>query len=121
MEYLSWLHRLTQLLDCVRFDLSNALARDFKVLANLLQGVVGVATDSELGVLITDFIATIKARYSTFGHGLMHGFFIALMLVLPIFATNAMFERKGFKYIMVNWGYWAVTIMIMGGLLSKWF
>lgn len=82
---------------------------------------LGVAADSELGVLVTEFIATIKARYTTFGHGLLHGFFIALMLVLPIFATNAMFERKGFKYIMVNWGYWAVTIMVMGGLLSKWY
>ena len=87
----------------------------------LMDPELGVAADSELGVLITDFIAQVRARYSTFGHGLMHGFFIALMLVLPVMATNAMFERKGFKYVMVNLGYWAVTLMLMGGVLSKWF
>lgn len=46
---------------------------------------------------------------------------IAVGLVLPIMATNALFERKGFKYIMVNWGYWALTMALMGGVLSKWF
>lgn len=82
---------------------------------------LAVAPDSEFGVLVTDFIEKIKARYTTFGHGAVHGMFIAVFLILPIFATNSMFERKGFKYIIVNWGYWALTLIVMGGLLSKFF
>ena len=82
---------------------------------------LGVAADSELGVLVTEFIEKVKARYSTFGHGFMHGLFISIFLILPVFATNAMFERKGFKYIMVNWGYWALTVMVMGGVLSQFY
>ncbi|NNC82588.1 MAG: DUF1761 domain-containing protein [Flavobacteriales bacterium] len=82
---------------------------------------LAVAPDSELGVMMTDFLDSISARYNTFGHGLLHGFFIALFLVLPVMATNAMFERKGFKYIAVNWGYWAVTIMLIGGFMSQFY
>ena len=43
-----------------------------------------------------------------------------LFLALPILGTNALFERKGFKYIAVNAGYWILTIALMGGLLCAW-
>jgi hypothetical protein len=32
-------------------------------------------------------------------------------------ATNALFERKGWKYIWINTGYWVITVSIMGGIL----
>ena len=58
--------------------------------------------------------------FRTFKHGAFHGFLISLMLVLPVMSINAMFERKGFKYIMINWGYWAVSLMLMGGTICQW-
>jgi hypothetical protein len=39
------------------------------------------------------------------------------MLVLPILSINAMFERKGFKYIAINAGYWIITLGLMGGII----
>ena len=33
--------------------------------------------------------------------------------------TNALFERKGFRYIAVNAGYWILTLMIMGGIICQ--
>ena len=50
-----------------------------------------------------------SSNYRTFGHGAVHGMFTGLFVALPILATNAMFERKGFKYIAVNTGYWIIT------------
>jgi hypothetical protein len=35
-------------------------------------------------------------------------------------ATNALFERKGYKYVLVNAGYWIVCLGIMGGIVAAW-
>ena len=58
-------------------------------------------------------------RYRTFGHGAVHGFLISLFVALPIIGTNALFERRGWKYILIHWGYWAITLILMGGLLCS--
>ena len=34
--------------------------------------------------------------------------------------TNALFERKGAMYILINAGYWIVTLGIMGGIVCGW-
>lgn len=58
--------------------------------------------------------------FMTFKHGALHGAMIALFVVLPVFATNALFEQKSFKYVAINVGYWVVTIALMGGLINAW-
>jgi hypothetical protein len=58
--------------------------------------------------------------YHTFGHGLVHGLVLTIMLVIPIFGTMAIFEQKSMKWLGVNVGYWLVTVSLMAGLLSAW-
>lgn len=58
--------------------------------------------------------------HRTFGHGAFHGALSGLFVITPVMATNALFERKGFKYIAINCGYWIITLMIMGGIVSCW-
>ncbi len=58
--------------------------------------------------------------FRTFKHGALHGFLAGLFFVTPIIGTNALFERKGFKYIAINGGYWIVSLMIMGGIICAW-
>ncbi len=58
--------------------------------------------------------------YLTFKHGALHGALLGLMIVLPVFATNALFEQKSFKYVAINVGYWVVTLAIMGGIINAW-
>jgi Protein of unknown function (DUF1761) len=58
--------------------------------------------------------------YRSFGHGFFHGILFSVFIVLPIIATNAMFERKSGKLIFIHWGYWAVTLAIMGGIICQW-
>ena len=36
------------------------------------------------------------------------------------FATNALFEMKSAKYVLINVGYWILTFALMGGLLNAW-
>jgi len=54
----------------------------------------------------------------TFGHGAVHGIFTSLLIALPIIATKALFEQRNIKYVLLNWGYWAVTLALMGGILD---
>lgn len=53
----------------------------------------------------------------TFKHGALHGGMAAILFALPVVAINALFERKGFKFIAINAGYWLVNLMIMGGII----
>ncbi|MEE9348771.1 MAG: DUF1761 domain-containing protein [Flavobacteriaceae bacterium] len=57
--------------------------------------------------------------FRTFGHGALHGGLTALFLVLPIMATNALFERKTAKHVAINVGYWVITLALMGGIICQ--
>ncbi|MEY5047370.1 MAG: hypothetical protein RLZZ175_729 [Bacteroidota bacterium] len=71
----------------------------------------------------TDFL-TMMAKYGTnfrtVKHGILHGVLLGVFFVLPVLGTNALFERKGFKYIFINVGYWTLSFAIMGAILSAW-
>ena len=58
--------------------------------------------------------------YVTFKHGVVHGVIFAITIVLPIFTTMAIFEKRKFAWAIVNWGYWAITAILMCGILSAW-
>ena len=67
-----------------------------------------------------DFMANYGDRFRTFKHGALHGVIAGFMLALPILGINAMFERKGFKYIAINVGFWVVSLALMGGVICQW-
>jgi hypothetical protein len=75
------------------------------------------STTSEIGMLYTNFLAKYGNNFRTFKHGALHGTLLAFFIVMPVIAINAMFERKGFKYIAINAGYWIVSLALMGGLV----
>ena len=58
--------------------------------------------------------------YVTFGHGVVHGLIMSVLVILPIFVTMSIFEKRGWNWAFINWGYWSVTITLMGGILSAW-
>lgn len=64
-----------------------------------------------------DLMVKYGDRYRTFKHGALHGFIASIMFALPIIGINAAFERRGWKYTLIHTGYWAITLVLMGGLL----
>lgn len=70
--------------------------------------------------LVKAFNDQYGSLYRTFGHGAFHGVLIGLFFVLPVLGVNALFERKGFKYIAINVGFWIVSLAIMGGVICQW-
>ena len=59
-------------------------------------------------------------EFHTFNHGAFHGAAIAVFFVLPALGTNALYEQKSWKYILINVGYWVVSFALMGGILNIW-
>ncbi len=64
------------------------------------------------------FMGKYGDRHRTFSHGAVHGVINAIFFILPIIGINALFERRGWKYIGIHFGYWLITVVLMAGLLS---
>lgn len=72
------------------------------------------------GAIFKQVMDLVGTNHRTFKHGALHGFLSGLFVVTPIISTNAMFERKSFKYVAINAGYWIICLTIMGGIVSAW-
>lgn len=81
----------------------------------MVGGDAGIAKPSYIA-----FMADYGLAFRTFKHGALHGFIAGLFLALPIIGTNALYERRSFKYTLVNGGFWIVCFMIMGGIICAW-
>ena len=68
----------------------------------------------------TAFMADYGNNFRTYKHGALHGVLAGVFVALPILGTNALFERKSAKYILINAGYWIVTLGVMGAIICGW-
>lgn len=75
---------------------------------------------SDVMLMISQFMEQYGDNFRTFKHGALHGGISGVFFIMPIIAINAMFERKGFKYIAIHAGYWIVSMIIMGGIICQW-
>lgn len=83
--------------------------------ASLMLGIETPEAKEILEKVVTEY----GSNFRTFKHGAFHGVLLGLFFVLPVLGTNALFERKGFKYIAINVGYWVVSLALMGGVICQ--
>ncbi|MCB9185725.1 MAG: DUF1761 domain-containing protein [Flavobacteriales bacterium] len=76
-------------------------------------------TDPANLAALETFMDAYGDRFRSFGHGALHGTIAGIFFVLPVLGTNALFERKGFKYIAINASYWTLTLALMGGVICQ--
>lgn len=89
--------------------------------ASTLMGEPGFEDpNSEIGAYFADFMSRFGDNFRTFKHGALHGFITSLFFVFPILTINSLFERRGWKYILIHAGYWAITLTLMGGVICGW-
>jgi hypothetical protein len=74
---------------------------------------------SPVQTMLENFMRDYGHNYRTFKHGAFHGVLFSIFFVFPLIATNSLFERKSWKYIFINAGYWLVTIALMGGVVCQ--
>lgn len=63
------------------------------------------------------FMADYGNAFRSFKHGALHGTMTGLFLALPVIGTNALYEKRSFKYTLVTGGFWIVCFAIMGGII----
>jgi hypothetical protein len=88
-------------------------------LGSLVGGDPTAVPAGDLKTHLDALMALTQNNFRSFQHGALHGAISALLYVTPIMAINALFERKGWKYILINAGYWAVSLALMGGLMCQ--
>ena len=74
--------------------------------------------NSELSKTVKGLMTQYGSNFRTFKHGVFHGVLMSLFMVLPVLGINAFFERKSLKYVLINVGYWAISMGLMGGFIS---
>jgi len=82
--------------------------------------VGGQATNETDKAWLESSMAAYGQNFRTFRHGLLHGAIVSVFFILPVIAILALFERRGWKYIMIHFGYWFVTLALMGGVICQW-
>ncbi len=76
--------------------------------------------DSEEGKFLTMFTEKYGMLHRTFSHGAVHGIIFSILLALPLIGINAMFEKRGWRYIFIHFGYWLFCLAFMGGIICAW-
>jgi Protein of unknown function (DUF1761) len=89
-------------------------------IGSLLQGQ---ADFGQAGSASTQFMESALASYGnefrSFKHGALHGFILSLFVGLPMIGTASLYEMRGAKYNLISWGYWAISLTIMGGIICQ--
>ncbi len=101
----------------ISFAMSGIVVHQTNVYQMMMPAVL--EQGSEAQILFTDLMTQYGESHRSFTHGALHGVIITLLLIFPIIAINALFERRGWGYILVHSGYWVVTLSLIGGLLCS--
>jgi len=59
-----------------------------------------------------------EGTFDTFKHGVFHGTLLGIMITLPVITINGLFEMKSWKLILINAGFWIVSLALMGGIID---
>lgn len=59
-----------------------------------------------------------EEQYDTFAHGAWHGLVLCIFIIIPISITSVLYNERTWKNMLINAGYWLITLPIMGGILG---
>jgi len=93
---------------------------DFKKQNRVLLFIISLVMSFILAFFLTNFNNSTgqEGAFDTFGHGAFHGLILSLFIIMPVLVTSGMYELKNFKNIVINFVYWLITLMLMGGIVD---
>lgn len=101
----------------IAFMMQSMVIHQFSVMGLLSQQADFATEGSESSQLLKRIMELYGNSYRTFKHGAFHGALTGLFFATPILGINCLFERKGFRYIAINGGYWILSLALMGGVI----
>jgi len=73
----------------------------------------------EAPMIVEEFMSKYGDKHRHFGHGVFHGAINAFVFALPFIGFFALLQKQSWKWVFRHFGYWLVTSMIIGGLISE--
>lgn len=59
-------------------------------------------------------------EFHTIKHGLFHALVLAITVVMPMFGTQGMYEKRSWNWIFIQTGYWFSRMAVAQAILSFW-
>lgn len=78
-----------------------------------------MGTDENTISMAQQILDAVGDNFRTFKHGALHGTVAGIFFAFPLLATNALFDRRSWKYIFINSSYWTVSLGLMGGIICQ--
>lgn len=101
------------------FTLQFSVVHQFHIFS-ILKDEVGFAEKTgDAYADLTYFMTKYKLNFISFKHGAFHGLIASIFSYLPIITINSLFEKKSIKYILITFGYWALSSTLMGGFICQ--
>ncbi len=95
-------------------SLHSVVIHQMGVYSLLMSDPKTAAANSEL---YNSIMAVHQYSFRTYKHGALHGAIAAIFMFLPVVGINALFERRGWKYIALHTGYWTICLTVMGAII----
>lgn len=59
-----------------------------------------------------------EGEFDTFQHGALHGLVLGLLVIIPISITGVLYNERSWTNMLINAGYWLLSLPLMGGILD---
>lgn len=59
-----------------------------------------------------------EGEFDTFQHGATHGLVLSVFVIIPISITGALYNERSWSNVLINAGYWLISLPLMGGILD---
>jgi len=56
--------------------------------------------------------------FDTFQHGAIHGVVLSVFVIIPISITGVLYNERSWSNMLINAGYWLISLPLMGGILD---
>jgi hypothetical protein len=97
------------------FGLFTAVTHEFSVI-----GLVGGDIELAKTGTAAAFLAEYGGTFSRFSHGIVHGIEAAIVFALPLIGHQCLWSGKSRKYFFLDFGFWAVCIILMSAVIAQW-
>ena len=77
-----------------------------------------VKEGSEIHTMVTEFMTKYGDKHRTFGHGVIHGVEVCLLMGFAMIGISTLHERRPMKYMWIHLLFWVICGGLMGGVLS---
>jgi len=59
-----------------------------------------------------------EGQLDTFSHGAKQGFILSILVIIPISITGVLYNERSWANMLINAGYWLISLPLMGGFLD---